>query len=149
MVDQNLDPQNYPNNSTNIYKSRLLCESICSVCPTAYQNFIQKRRHWRHGRPESRRSDPPQRFSPFQQITTNPGYCVIPSIPSARLPIRILNWRHGGPESRGSEQPQQFSPFQQIEVTAWICLYHLPGYLSEFWTKKDVTDARGEQDLDV
>ena len=87
----------------------------------------KKRQNWPHGGLECKSSEPPRWFSPFWQITTHPGYCVNPSIPSAWLPIRILNkkkwnWRHGGPESRRSVPPQRFSPFQQITTNPGYCM---------------------------
>ena len=139
--------------STNHYKTRLLRESVYTVCPAAYQNFEKKRQNWSYGKPESRRLEPPQQFIPFQRITTKPGYCVNPSITSARLPIKILNkkrrdWHHGRPESGRSELPRRLSPFQ-IQVTAWIRFHRLPGCLSEFWSNKDKIDATVDQNLDA
>ena len=40
MEDQNLDAQNCPDDLAP-FKSRLLPESVFTVCPAAYQNFDQ------------------------------------------------------------------------------------------------------------
>ena len=48
--------------------------------------------------------------------------------------------------------PDNLAPFNeslQNQVTVWIRLYCLPGCLSEFWTKKDETDAMEDQNLDA
>ena len=49
-------------------------------------------------------------------------------------------------------RPDNSAPFNeslQNQVTVWICLYFLPGCLSEFQTKKDETDAMVNQNLDA
>ena len=98
----------------------------------------KKRQNWRHGGPESRCSKLPRRFSPFQWITTNPGYCVnLYRLPPCWSELnKRRNWRHGRPESRCSEPPWQFSPFQRITMNPGYCmnrLYRLPSCISEFW----------------
>ena len=147
-MDQNLDAQNRPDDPA-LFNESLLRESVYTVCLAAYQNFEQKKQNWRHGGPESRRSEPPRRFSPFQQITTNPGYCVNSSIPSAQLPIRTLNkkrqnWCHGGLESWRSEPPRR-QPLLTNHYKSRLLresVHTVPGCLSEFWTKPDETDSR-------
>ena len=81
MVDQNLDAHNRPNDSAPFNDSLQI-----------QVNFEQKKDKTEgHGGPQSKSSEPSRQFSPFQQITTNPGYCMNLSLPSAQLPIRISN----------------------------------------------------------
>ena len=86
-VDQNLGTQNQPNNSAPFNKSLqiLVTALICLYrLPGCLSEFWTKKRcNWCQGGAGSRCLEPPRRFSPFQWITTNPGYCVNLSIPSA------------------------------------------------------------------
>ena len=80
-----------------------------------------------------------------------------PSISSAQLPNRILKKKTKlkakvDHNLDAQSRPNNSAPFNKslrIQVTVWIHLYRLPGCLSEFYTKKDDTDAMMDQNLDA
>ena len=93
MVDQNLDAQNHPDDSAPFNKSLRIHVTvwICLYHLPGCLSEFQTRKNKTDAMLDQNLHSEPRRFSPFQWITTNPGYSMNPSIPSARLPIRILN----------------------------------------------------------
>ena len=156
-LDQNLDAQNRPDNSALFNESLILMQFTVWTrlyCLSGCLSEFEKKDNWCHGGPESRCSELPQQFSSVQRITKNPGYCMNPSILSARLPIRILNkkrwdWCHGGPESGRSELPRQLSPFQRITTNPGCCVNPSSPSAYQNFEQIDKLNVTVDQNLDA